>query len=149
MFYATGERRGNCYHYYYSQKQPREQLWGRAQASTAASQFLCAPICRSHGQTPASCPPLPDQPILTSGEIFLRDGGREIAQERSRAMQASLLIPALAWAQAQRWVCVCSVRRAFQWGHTRAGAHAHSHRERHTHTDTHTHLYTLDSRGSR
>lgn len=54
-------------------------------------------------------------------------------------MQASLLIPALA----------CSVRRAFQWGHTRAGAHAHLHTLTHFLSHTYSTLGVHDNRAAR
>lgn len=113
MFYATGERRGNYYHYYYSQKQPREQHLGACSGiNSRLSISLRPPYADPTARRRPAARPSLTNPILTSGEIFLRDGGREIAQGRSRAMQASLLIPALAWAQAQRWVCVCVLGKA-------------------------------------
>lgn len=103
--------RTTSYSYSYSQKQPREQLLGACSGINNSLPISLRPHMQILRPDAGQLPALPDQPILTSGDI-LRDGGREIAQERSRAMQASLLIPALAWAQAIVEGCVCVLGKA-------------------------------------
>lgn len=89
----------------------------------------------------------PYSAATSGGEWWSRDRTRKVL---SRAMQASLLTPALAWGPKPVLGGSSSVRRAPQWGHTRAqGAHAPPLTHSLSHTHSHSTLGVHDNRAAR